>query len=100
MIKPKGSLKLLVDMSIKSLPQQIQTSITMDFIDTVLEGDDRSYFTCRHEEHLLLPAIYTYIHLSVSQQLLNNVQSLKKSFNTEGQWQNTTFKPTDISTIV
>ena len=27
----------------------------MDFIDTDLEGNDRSYFTCEHEEHLLLP---------------------------------------------
>ena len=29
----------------------------MDFIDTVLEGDDRSYFTCGHEEDLLLRVI-------------------------------------------
>ena len=29
----------------------------MDFIDTVLEGDDRSYFTFGHGEHLLLPVI-------------------------------------------
>ena len=29
----------------------------MDFIDTVLEGDNRSYFTFEHEEHLLLPVI-------------------------------------------
>ena len=26
----------------------------MDLLDTVVEDDDRSYFTCGHEEHLLL----------------------------------------------
>ena len=25
----------------------------MDLLDTVVEDDDRSYFTCGHEEHLL-----------------------------------------------
>ena len=31
--------------------------IIMDLIDTVLKGDDRSYFTFGHGEHLLLPVI-------------------------------------------
>ena len=29
----------------------------MDLIDTILDGDDKSYFTCGHGEHLLLPII-------------------------------------------
>ena len=29
----------------------------MDLIGAVLEGDDKSYFTCEYKEHLLLPAI-------------------------------------------
>ena len=31
--------------------------------DTVLEGDNRSYFSCGHGEQLLIPVIQTYIHL-------------------------------------
>ena len=34
-------------------------------LDTVLESDDRSCFTCGHENHLLLSAISPYIHLRV-----------------------------------
>ena len=44
--------------------------ITINLIDTVLEGDHRSYFTCGYEEHLLLPVIYTYIYLRAFQHLL------------------------------
>ena len=64
------------------------------------KGDDKSYFTCGHEEHLLLAVIYTYIHLRAFQYLLNNIQLLKKSFNTEGQGQNIAFKAINISTVV
>ena len=37
--------------------------IILDLIDTVLQDDDRSFFTCGHEEHLSLPIIYTNIRL-------------------------------------
>ena len=37
----------------------------MDLIDTVVEGDDRPYFTWGHGEHLLVPFIYTCIYLKV-----------------------------------
>ena len=37
----------------------------MDFIDTALEGDDKSYITSWHGEVLILPVIQTYIHLKV-----------------------------------
>ena len=42
----------------------------MDLIDIVVESNDRSYFTCGHEKHLLLHVIYTYIHLRAFQHLL------------------------------
>ena len=50
----------------------------MGLIDTVVEVDDRPYFTFRHGEHLLVPAIYTYIYLRVFKH-----SNTKKSFNTE-----------------
>ena len=70
----------------------------MDLIDT--ECDDTSYFTCGHEV-----APLTACHLDINlfkgiQHLLNQIQLLKKSFNTEGQWQNISWQSIDISTII
>ena len=50
----------------------------MGLIDTVVEVDDRPYFTCGHGYHLLVPAIYTYIYLKVFKH-----SNTKKSFNIE-----------------
>ena len=68
----------------------------MEFLDTVLESDDRSYFTYGQEEHLLLPVT----SFKSIQNILNNIQLLKKSFNTDEHCQNINFKPIDISAIV
>ena len=87
-------------MSIKACVNKSRQVITTDLINTVLKDDEESYFTCGYEEHILVPVIYTYINLRAFQHLLNNIQLLKKSFNTEGQWQNITSQPIDISTIV
>ena len=62
----------------------------MDLIDTVLEGDDRSYFTFGHGEHLLLPVIETCIHLTAFSTYLTTLYD-KTSFNTEEQCLNAYF---------
>ena len=64
----------------------------MDFPDTVLEGDDRSFFSCGHGEHLLLPNCHLDTH--------SFKRKKKKSFDAEKQCQNMNFnKPIDTSTI-
>ena len=42
---------------------KIQVNCYHEPSETVLEGDDRFYFACGHEEHILLLVTYTYIHL-------------------------------------
>ena len=37
----------------------------MDLIDAVVEGDDRPYFTCEHEEHLLVAVTHTHTHTHI-----------------------------------
>ena len=39
--------------------------IIMDLIDAVVEGDDRPYFTCEHEEHLLVAVTHTHFFKSI-----------------------------------
>ena len=65
----------------------------MDFPDRVLEGYDRSYFSCGHGEHLSLPNCHLDIHSSKRKK--------EKSFDAEEQYQNINFnKPIEIPTII
>ena len=78
----------------------------MDLPDTVLMGDNRSYFLFGHGEHLLQPKCQLDMHSFKSIQqhfknnLFNNIQLLEKSFNTEEQCQNMNFNKLKGTTAI